>query len=238
MLLNNDIDLTIVDLYIHQDELKNYEYLKQYNLNIYLHRLTELRFIRTYIALQYKQGSHILFLDDDIKDIGKKNNNKINWGASLKEMYELGFSECIKRNCSVWGITPYSNGFYMKNKMTENLKYIPMGCSGSIINHNCEMRSYSTIEDFERTIKYFLKDSKVLRLNMYCPKTKFYSIGGLNDLRSYELKKKDIENFTKKYPKLVKIKYKGQSPSCDKDKKQSPKDIDILFNYRAKSSIA
>lgn len=227
LLIRNGIKPDIVDIYIHESEINYYSEFND-KWNLIAHKKKGLKDIRTWVSNQYKNGSKIVFMDDDIKNIvhfvdKKKYNKKDN---NLVNLIKEGFEACEKNNCSLWGCCPYDNPFFGNQKISTNLKYIIQACCGVILNHKAEERSYTTIEDFERTIKYYLKDKKVVRINYYGIETKYYASGGLNEYRNFENKEKDIIDLCNKYPNLVSIRYKKT--------REKPSDVDIRFNYRHK----
>lgn len=225
------ISKDIIDIYIDFTEKDDYEKVLP-NYGFHLHNTKELKNIRTMIAKKYKEGDYVVFMDDDIKNIihfeDKKKYNKND--NNLKDLIKIGFENCEKENAGLWGCCPYDNPFFGNQEVSTKLKYIIQACCGAIINHEAEERSYTTIEDFERTLKYFMKDGKVVRVNNYGLDTKYYADGGLNDYRNFENKEHDIIDLCSKYPDMVKIKYKKTKGEIIKN----PQSVDIRFNYNFK----
>lgn len=230
LLERNSIKPNKVDIYVHKSEIEDY-YAINDKWNIIPHSKKGLKNIRTWVSNQYKNGSKIVFMDDDIKNIihfiDKKKYNKNE--NNLRNLIKDGFNACKKHNCNLWGCCPYDNPFFGNQTISTNLKYIIQACCGVILNHKAEKRTYTTIEDFERTIKYYLKDKKVIRVNYYGLETKYYDSGGLNEYRNFKNKEKDIINLCSKYPELVTIRYKK--------KRDKASDVDVRFNYRHKFKV-
>ena len=74
-------------------------------------------------------------------------------------------------------------------------------------------------EDYERCIKYYLRDGGAVRLNWVAPVQSYCKgQGGLNQIRTLEKEKQACETLQQQYPTLVRIK---QTTKSDK--------VDILF---------
>ena len=58
-------------------------------------------------------------------------------------------------------------------------------------------------EDYERTIKHYLKDGGVVRLNYICAKTKYIAKGGMGKEREFN---KSLDYLLNTYKGLVSIK--------------------------------
>ena len=74
------------------------------------------------------------------------------------------------------------NAFFMKKKVTTDLKFIMGGLYGFVNRKTKSIQPSSKIkekEDYEQSIKYFIKDGGVVRFNDVSAKTKNHSKGGL-----------------------------------------------------------
>tara|TARA_Y100001970_G_C14256773_1_gene876105 strand:+ start:4756 stop:5553 length:798 start_codon:yes stop_codon:yes gene_type:complete len=200
-----------------QSEIYRLVLKKQYpNINIVIGK-PGLKEIRNFMPKYFKQGQYIFYLDDDMYALmecvgDNKKNNKLVRLRSLKNLINKGFRLCEKHKCALWGIYPVYNPYFMKTKNDNNyystdLKFIiGYGC-GVINDHSCELRSIANKEDYERTIKYYLKYDKVIRFNNIVAKTKCYSEpGGLQSdglKKRQEMEHKSAVYLINKYPKLV-----------------------------------
>ena len=90
--------------------------------------------------------------------------------------------------------------------ISENLTYV-IGCfTGVINNRKAEIRTIDDKEDYERSIKYYMKDGGILRLNNICARTYYYKEpGGIQTNRKKILSKKNSQYLMKKYPDFVKL---------------------------------
>ena len=97
--------------------------------------------------------------------------------------------------------------------ISTNLKFLIGFLTGVINNKQAEKRSIGDKEDYERTIKYYLKDKGVLRFDNISCYTRCYKVpGGIQTDRNVGLSKKNAGILIKKYPKLVSINNGRNSP--------------------------
>jgi hypothetical protein len=95
----------------------------------------------------------------------------------------------------------------MDNKLRLGLSHI---VGAFYIVRSGAIKHYVTIdnkEDYERSIKFYLSDKNVLRLENYTMKTKYYTeSGGMQDfLRDFDETKKESIKLLERYPSLVKV---------------------------------
>jgi hypothetical protein len=136
---------------------------------------------RNFIERYYPTGSKIVSLDDDIQAINLNGNY-----PSLLNFFENAFRELEEQNAFIWGVYPVNNSFFYNKAqpITTDLKYIVGAFYGFINRPNDPELEISICkengnkEDVERSIKYFLKDGKVVRFNHISFKTKYYGKDG------------------------------------------------------------
>lgn len=95
-------------------------------------------------------------MDDDITDI--KTPYK-----PFRDVIQQGLVAIHKRETGLFGVRPNDNGLCLKDKTTTHLSHI-VGAFFMIRNHK-ELRVSMYLEDYERTILYFLRYRKILRYN-------------------------------------------------------------------------
>lgn len=162
---------------------------------------------RQFIMDDYPDDFNILSIDDDIEsiDLSFENYN------CLDDFIKYGFNKAREEGCYLWGVYPVYNSFFREKQksFTTDLRYI-VGCFYGVINrYKCEdltpniaKSSGGNKEDIERTLKYFIKDGKVLRFNKIGFKTKYYGKkGGLGTFKE-RLKKAEHASLLlkEKYP--------------------------------------
>lgn len=216
------IDVFVADL----DEFNDYAYLMSLGIRVIVGKPT-LRAQRNFIDNYYDIGECILQIDDDIKGIYKKIDDKnTELFTDLLSLAKKGFDECLKNGTKIWGISAVHNPFFMKDTISTNLKYI-IGCFwGQIITKDKSLSvSLEDKEDFERTIIYFDKFKSVVRFNGYAPVSNFYTEkGGMQETRTKERVMKSAIFLSKKYPNY-----------CSINTGKKNKDFwEIKLNHRAK----
>jgi hypothetical protein len=135
-----------------------------------------MRAVRNFIQKYYEEGELVFNLDDDLDRISRKvDDKKIVEEEDLHSMIVHGFNEAERRGARLWGIYPVDNPYWMKAKISVGLFYIEGAVWGFRNSHS---KDYSVTledkEDFERSIKCFLADGCVVRLNKWSMTTKFY----------------------------------------------------------------
>ena len=164
-----------------------------------------MRAIRNYIQDFFDEGQYIVNMDDDIKGLKVRlNDYDCKDLEDLDDLIKKGFEVCEKVKASLWGIYPLVNAKFMYPKPSLDLRLIAGVFWGLINTHDKE--TYTTLtekEDYERTIKFYIRDGKVVRFNHVGIETNYYSNeGGIGALweRTYEKSKEAGLYLIQKYP--------------------------------------
>jgi len=197
----------IIDVFVADNEQYNeYKYLEELGINIvigvrWLHKQ------RNYIQNYYNEGDFIMQFDDDIDALKIKRGKKTEVLKNLEQVIVIGFNECLKNRTKLFGVSAVDNFFFMNGKISTNLKFCVGACFGIIIDHdNFLSLTLEEKEDYERTIKYYIKFGKVVRLNMVATQTTYYTgAGGMVDNRTEEEQNKAALYLCEKYPEFIKI---------------------------------
>jgi len=166
--------------------------------------------VRRYIQQYYPQGVEIVNVDDDISGFYVKRHDKKYEPVTPEEfqtMVRLGFWTCRKAQCRLWGIYPVLNPLFMKKRVKVGLTYI-VGAFWGCINSWEEALTVTLDdkEDFERTLKHYLADGAVIRLEAYSLKTAYYSTpGGMQIDRTPERVDASARELVRRYPLLCKL---------------------------------
>ena len=118
---------------------------------------------------------------------------------------------------NLWGIYPVNNPFFMKNTVTRDLRYIIGAFYGIRNTHNptYDLQYGDNQEDKERTLRYWVTDGAVVRLNDVAPNTVYYSKGGMES----PTRKADTERYTeellKEFPQYLTRVYKEKAGIYD-----------------------
>lgn len=181
---------------------------------------------RNLIQHSYPLDTKIVMIDDDIKDLVIKDGNKKKPIKDLDALIKLGFSYCEKEGCSMWGVYPLDNPLSMTNYVRKNLCYI-IACFFGMINKRIDI-NLDCVEDYERSIKFWLLEKKLIRMEFVGIKTKpFNPIGGLSYLRKQGRDAIDRKKLVELYPSLCKLQYKKNYDMYD-IKLLSKKDVLVV----------
>lgn len=159
---------------------------------------------RNAIQKYFPENQFVLNLDDDIKQLWRRVDERSlkPIGGDLDRFIQYGFSLCLKHRARLWGIYPVSNPYFMKNSYTSVLRYIE-GAFFGVINSHDPMLSVTIDdkEDFERSIRYFLMNGSVVRVNWVCIDTDYYKgSGGMQEERTEGRITKSAQWLLKTYP--------------------------------------
>ena len=166
--------------------------------------------VRRFIQFHYPTGAHVLNIDDDIGGFYVKLHDKqyIPVGPEdFQTMVRLGFWSCYEAHCRLWGIYPVLNPLFMKKRVKLGLTYIVGAFWGVINTHEHELEvTLDDKEDFERTLKFYLADGNVVRLEAYSLKTSYYSTpGGMQATRTPERITASAHELVRRYPMLCRL---------------------------------
>lgn len=173
-------------------------------------------FLRNYFTTCEEIYDFVLFIDDDIKDIVKGKDS-----LEVGELYDLildMYQVAKREKMGLVGICGFHNHYFLKDKITTNLKYI-IGAFCGILEPKKNSVIQCTVEhgeDYEFTIKHFLRDGGVIRFNNYGLKTKYYNekggicadMGGF--LARNENARESLAKLANEYPKMCSVIKKGE----------------------------
>lgn len=207
-----------IDVFVaNMDEYEKYRLVLDKGISIIVGE-KGLKKIREFIFRYYEEGTQILCLDDDIEMIKMKNpdmDEKSSWAKQelldLKKEVRTGFDECIKTGKHIWGLYPVNNNFFMKNTISYDYKFIIGNFFGLIVNKEANQLSVGELDDYERSIRHYLLDGGVVRLNYLVAKTKFKkNKGGANALEFNREERMVLDQklLCEHYPRLVYLKKK------------------------------
>jgi len=168
--------------------------------------------IRNFITSYYAVGTKIVNIDDDIKgflEYDETTKRKERPLKSLIGVIKRGFAECEKANTKLWGVYPVANGYFMKPKVSTEIRYI-IGSFWGCINPGLKGADGVEItteykEDYQRTILYYKRWNAVVRLNMYAPISAYYTeAGGMQEVKERRsLEEKGARWLVKTYPQFA-----------------------------------
>lgn len=162
---------------------------------------------RKFIANYFPENQYIVSVDDDVDELLMLKDNKLIKVENLDEFFMDAYKLMEKEKLFIWGVYPVNNAFFMKDKITTDLKFI-VGVLFGFINRKLKTLEPSpeiqVKEDYELSILYYKLDGGVIRYNNVTAKTKYYAIGGCGKdrLERNEIAAKFLQQ---KYPDLVSI---------------------------------
>lgn len=160
---------------------------------------------RNLIVESFPIDTKIVCVDDDVKEIYvmKEKGKKVAL-KDFNKLVALGFSYCESENSSFWGVYPIDNPLCMNSFVRSNLCYC-IGALFGIINKRIHV-SLDCAEDFERTLKFWELEKKVIRLDFVGISTKYYTTsGGLQTIRTEEKNYSDKKTLVDRYSGLAKL---------------------------------
>jgi hypothetical protein len=169
---------------------------------------------RNFISDYFPVGKPLVEMDDDVSGFiewspsAKRNEIKL---RSLKAVIQRGFEACKKANCSLWGIYPAANGYFMKNEHTTDLRFV-IGTFNGCFNpgtkgpKGVKLELEMDKEDYERSIRFYVRDGAVVRLRNVAPKTAYYTEkGGNQEFRTMETVAAGAKKLVEMFPDLCSL---------------------------------
>ena len=169
--------------------------------------------VRNFIFDYFPKGKRLVFMDDDVRSLiefdgsAKRHEQPL---RSLTTVINKGFSECSKAGARLWGVYPVPNGFFMKDTVTTDLRFI-IGSFWGCLNPGSELKLKfgSEKEDYQRTLQFWEADGVVVRLNFVAPKTAYYKEpGGMQDdgmAARVAKQKAAVAAMMKEWPQYIKM---------------------------------
>jgi len=247
--LLNKAGIESISLYLSTNELEIYKKeISKYNFDIQIiyvtTEITGIGNIRNLIRDSYGDGTNILMIDDDIKQIMFKpiHLDKLEVLDNIKEFVNNMFIRCEEQNIYMFGVQLHNNPYFMKSEFTTGLSYINGSFTGIRIEHNkekirCDINHF---EDYLFSILHFIRDKNVLKASNVCLLTKcFNPLGGIcQQLGGFKERKKEATTNGSEleyyFPDLVYLKHSKKYDITNiKLKKSKWRDsyIDFWKNY-------
>ena len=168
--------------------------------------------IRNYITLDHPEGAALLMCDDDLDNIVLRVDDKtIIDCPDLDDLASRAFDLTKQVGLKLWGIYPVKNPMFMKPTVTGDLRYIE-GAFWGILNRHDVLVTLDDKEDFERSIRRYIKDGGVLRFNFAAMITRFYTEpGGMQEQRTEVRVTESARYLAETYPSLAAMNTKKKS---------------------------
>lgn len=161
---------------------------------------------RNFIERHYPEGTYLMMFDDDVQEVQRRNEQvKLEPIDDLyTEIIEAGFRACEEHGAKTFGIYAASNAFFMKDRVMTNLCYIIASMFGVIVEHDDNLQRVTNHgEDYEYSLRHWVKHGIVCRLDKYTVKSNYYKEeGGLQDIRTKEYVYNSIKQIAEMFPDL------------------------------------
>lgn len=202
LLERHNIPKEKIYIFVAEDEIDTYKKnLPSYNI---VKGKKGLRENRKAISLYFDEETKICSIDDDVKDLINYQKNSIN---NLDYLIKDSFNYLNATGLRLMGIHPCNNPFFYTENISNDLKFI-CGAFRCFINTRlCERRNYTLLEDYETTLRYYLYSGGVARWNHIGVIANYKTLkGGLKEIRTDEMKLKEVAKFSKQYSNFCKTK--------------------------------
>ena len=156
-----------------------------------------------WIFKHFKEGQHIVKLDDDISSFKKLQGEKLVKMYNIGDVINEGFKLCEQKGFKLFGIYPVANAYFMKSQKdyTEDLRFVVGAFMGIINQRDNQIDTAIKIKgDYEYAIKSYLKNGGMIRFNRIAFN---YDITK-NEGDRINTMKDDAKILIRKYPDLVK----------------------------------
>lgn len=204
-LIKNNISMDKVTVFVADEkEFEVYKKEIENTCNLQISAPT-LRGSRNFIRKYFPEGTALVNFDDDLSDIlYAKDEKTLIPVSNLEETIHKGFDLCKEHKAYIWGIYAASNPFFMKKEKSIGLYYIIGSMWGHFVRHDNDLiLTLEDKEDYERSLQYYSKDGKVIRLDNITVKSNYYKEpGGMQVTRTSERILKSAEFLAEKYPHL------------------------------------
>lgn len=151
---------------------------------------TNLRDKRNHLVRQYPTGTRLVQCDDDVTAYWYAFTRKrpLHRLTDLPELVDWAYQSCDRLGFGLWGLYPIDNPYFMRPHATTDLRYIAGPTWGiTVTGDDTELVSLDDKEDFERSVKFAIRDGGVLRINWAAYSTMYYGEpGGMQTYRTEE----------------------------------------------------
>jgi hypothetical protein len=161
-----------------------------------------LREARNAIATAYPTGTRLLQMDDDIQRFVAHDDAG---PPDLAGALTYAWITAKRHRIGLFGIYPVPNPYFMKRRTRVGLNYIEGAVFGfTVTGHPAEQVTLDDKEDFERSLRFYLRDRATLRMEWLSFRSNFYTEpGGMQDYRTDDTIREGAEALRARYPDLT-----------------------------------
>lgn len=180
-----------------------------------------LRAARAHIAGMYPVGTPVVQIDDDVDSVVEALDKKtLRPVADLDRLFTDAFRQAQEQDCYLWGVAPVPNAFYLApGQVKTGLRF----CIGTLFgwwnrgpDHPTQQLVLDEKEDYERTLRFYDHDGKVLRLDGVSMRTRHYDEpGGMQTYRTVDDSHIAAAYLIDKWPQYVSINPRRTGPRAE-----------------------
>jgi hypothetical protein len=167
-----------------------------------------MRQVRRFIQRYYREGQRVMNFDDDVNAILRKDVNRLAPVEDLQaQVIQRGFDALKEHSAYLFGVYPVANAFFMKHRTAVGLFFCVGPCWGLITRHQEEV-SVSNLrnrpkEDYERTLRHYVMDGRVVRLDDITIRTRYHDrVGGCEEELTEEGNVRSCQSLMEEFPNL------------------------------------
>jgi hypothetical protein len=153
----------------------------------------------------FDKGKYIIEMDDDVRRIYTCNSTsrKDDVDYKLENLIRRGYKLMKENNTILWGTYSVNNSYFMwnnKEEVSNGLRFCIGRVFGFINDSDIKVKD-DCREDYERTIKTFIKYGSVIRFNkISVVADTFTGKGGLNEIRTKQKMQDSVDYMVNTYP--------------------------------------
>lgn len=157
---------------------------------------------RRFISTEHAEGTALVWLDDDVDGIRYKRidgKTRALPPGRLGHLFERGFALCNRYAATLWGVKACSHTLGMQHSAALGLFFVIGSMFGTINRHEPAMQPVfgSDKEDYERTLRHYQRDGRVVRMEDISLVSSWYTLpGGLQDAEGIRPKGRVATNAT------------------------------------------
>ncbi len=159
--------------------------------------------IRNVSARHYEPGTKLLQLDDDlVRFIARRTAQKATAITDLDALFRTAFDLADRVGLSLWGFYPVPNPYFMRDRVRTDLTYIIGAVFGyTVRGDETELVFCDDKEDYERSVRFYMRDGGVLRIESVSFETQYYTEpGGMQTYRTAETIEAGARYMASTYP--------------------------------------